>query len=147
MKQYESLRKKYKLPSWKWVQKNFYFIPDETPLIMQIEKRITEKLQELIDMLEPLIIVNENYINFIERKILTKKKREKLFEVYKKLKFLVFEHNKLSISYNEKEQIEWIKTVESIWEYIRTEMEDAFDILSKGWKNYKKKEVKTDYYG
>ncbi len=147
MKQYEKLRKKYGLPSWKWVERNFYFVPDNTPLVMQIEKRMTEKLQELLELIEPLIIVNENYINFLERKMLTKSKKKNLFEIYKKIKFLIFEHNKLSLSYTEKDQAEWIKTVETIWEDIRPELEDVFNILSKGWKQYKKKEIRTDYYG
>lgn len=147
-KEYAKLRKKYgKLPSWNWIEKNFYFKPEEGPIIEQLKRCMFEKMEAIAEDMESLISVGENIESFFERRMLTQQEREKLFETYKILKSLIWSCNRISIECNERQHAEWITSAREQWEKLKPEIAKFCEKLSEGWKNYKKQEAETSYHG
>ncbi len=147
-KEYSKLRKKYKkLPSWEWVEKNFFFKPEEGPILAEVKHNIFEKLENIAENLESLISVGENIESFFERRMLTQQERDELFGVYKNLKSLLWACNKISIEYNEKQVADWIVSAKESWEKLKPDIIKFCGKLSTGWKTYKKSEAETNYHG
>lgn len=148
MKEYEKLRKKYNLPNWNWIENNFPLkVEEDIPILLQIRKSISEKLYNILNIIEPIIAVTESYKSFIERNMVSKKERENIFEVYKQLQSLLWTSDKISIDYKEKECASWIKEVKNSWEKLKPELISVCEKLSKEWKVYKREETKTAYHG
>ncbi len=147
-KEYARLRKKYrKLPSWEWVEKNFFFKPEGGPILAEVKHNIFEKLESVAEDLESLISVGETIESYYERRMLNQQEREKLFGVYKNLKSLLWSCNKISIEYNEKQVADWIVSAKESWERMKPEIAKFCEKLSLGWKTYKKPENETNYHG
>lgn len=147
-KEYAKLRKKYrKLPSWEWVGKNFCFKPDDGPMLAQIKCNMFEKFESIAEDMESIISVGESLESFYERKMLTPQERDKMFEVYKALKSMIWSCNRVSIECNERQQAEWIVSTKESWEKIKPEIAKFCDKLAQGWKTYKKPEADTSYHG
>ncbi len=147
-KEYEKLRKRYKkLPSWDWVEKNFFFKPEEGLMLVQIKRNIFEKFESIAEDMESLLSVGESLESFYERKMLTMQEREKLFEVYKTIKSLLWSCNKISIEYSEKQHADWIVSAKTSWEKIKPDISKFCEKLSEGWKTYQKPETDTSYHG
>lgn len=147
-KEYAKLRKKYKkLPNWGWVEKNFFFKPEEGPILEQIKRSMFEKLEAIAEDMESLISVGENIESFFERRMLTQQERERLFETYKALKSMIWSCNRVSIECNERQQADWIISTKEQWEKLKPDIIKFCDKLSTGWKTYKKPEADTSYHG
>ncbi|MFZ3076881.1 MAG: hypothetical protein WA139_00315 [Candidatus Aenigmatarchaeota archaeon] len=147
-KEYAKLRKKYKkLPSWDWVEKNFFFKPEEGPMLVQIKRNMFEKFESVCEDMESLLSVGENLESFYERKMLNQQERDKLFELYKIIKSLLWSCNKISIDYNEKQHADWIVSAKDSWDRMKPGIAKFCEKLSEGWKTYKKPETDTSYHG
>ncbi|TRZ54673.1 hypothetical protein D4Q76_01890 [archaeon] len=147
-KEYVKLMKKYKkLPSWSWVEKNFFFKPEEAPILEQIKRSMFEKFESVCEDMESLLSVGENLESFYERKMLTPQERDGLFEVYKKIKSVLWACNKISIDYSEKQHADWIVSTKEQWEKLKPDIAKFCEKLSEGWKTYKKPETDTSYHG
>lgn len=147
-KEYTKLRKKYrKLPAWDWVEKNFFFKPEEGLILVQIKRAIFEKFENIAEDMEPILAVGESLESFYERKMLAQKERDKLFEIYKNLQFFLWSCNKISVEYDEKEHANWIISAKKSWEKIKPEIAKFCEKLANGWKTYQKPEAETGYHG
>lgn len=147
-KEYAKLRKKYrKLPSWDCVERNFFFKPEDGPILAQVKRCMFEKFESIAEDMESLLSVGESFESFYERKILAQDEREKLFEVYKILQSLIWSCNRISIEYSEKQHAEWVSSAKESWEKLKPEISRFCEKLADGWKNYKKTEAETSYRG
>ncbi len=147
-KEYESLRKKYKLPEWKWAEKNFIFkIEPDVPILVQLRRSIADRLDNLLNILEPIITPAESYASFLERKMLSLQEREEAFELFKRLQSFLWTSDRISLEYDEREYAEWIMSVKDFWEQIKEDLRKLFKKLSIGWKEFKKPEAETAYHG
>jgi len=141
-KEYENLRKKYKLPEWKWIK-----IEPDIPILVQVRRAMADKLDNLAELLEPLIASSESYRSFLERKMLSQQEKEKIFEIFKQLQSLLWSSDKISFEYDEKEYAEWIIDMKNFWEKIKSELTKLCEKISLGLKEYKKTETETTYHG
>ncbi len=147
-KEYEGLRKKYRLPEWKWVEKNFIFkVEPEIPVLIQLRRAMADRFDNLLDILEPIITPAESYASFLERKMLSVQEREEAFEMHKQLQSFLWTSNRISLEYDEREYAEWITSVKDFWEQIKEDLRKLFKKLSVGWKEFKKTESETAYHG
>jgi hypothetical protein len=148
MKAYDKLRKKYrKLPSWKWIEKNFEVKRDASEnILIEIRKAVIEKFEGICDTIESLL-TGETLYAFVERSFISSRKRDEIFETLKKLQALIKEGKKISLEFDEKEHADWISRVKISWEEMKPFLRELFDTLSKGWENYKGRKKETSYYG
>ena len=148
-REYVKLRSRYKkLPDWAWLRKNFTVkIEEDGPVIEQVRSTMADKLESVGSKIEPLISGAENFCCYFERRMLSMKEKEKMFELYKNIQFLLWKSNSLGISFSEKECAEWIAEARKFWDSNRPFIIEIFEKLSTGWKTYKKSEVSTAYHG
>lgn len=147
-KEYENLRKKYRLPEWKWIEKNFIFkIEHDIPILVQVRRAMADKLNNSSELIDPLVASSESYRAFLERKMLSQQEKGMIFEIYKRLQSLLWGSDKISLEYEEREYAEWIINVKDFWEKIKTDLAKLCKKLSLGWKEYKKTEAETVYHG
>ncbi len=146
--EYEKLRKKYKnLPQWAWMQKSFPFAEEDGPVLLQLRKAISDKLEEVASQIEPIISGGEDYRSYFERRMLSAQEKEELFNLYKKLRSFTWELTKLSLQYSESDYCKFLESLKSRWEDIRVGLEKFSERLSEGWKEYKKESESTAYHG
>ena len=148
-KEWEKLRKKHKkLPDWKWISHNFYVKTDEGELLKSVQLAIVEKFDTIAhSSLEPIISGGENYSSYFERRMLTEAEREHLFDIYRQLRALLWESNKIAVDFSEKDFAEWLSTVRLKWDVLRPKLAKVFDKLATSWEKYKKPTEETAYHG
>ena len=89
----------------------------------------------------------ESYEVWIKKRMFTKQEKDKLFEVYKDLKFLIWNSNKLEMEYSEKDFVNWIIDVVKFWDSNKHKIKDLCEKTGRGWKEYKLSSVRTKYHG
>lgn len=147
-KDYAKLKNKNKnLPEWKWIENNFRPEFEEGNFLEQLREEITGKIGETKNMIEPLIAGSENYCCWFERKFLSAKDKEDLFNIYKDLLSLIWFSNKINVNFSEKNHAEWLSEVRKIWEKWKDRISSIFDKISVNWKDYKKPVEETTYHG
>ena len=96
MKQeYQKLAKKYKLPSFDSLNKEFEISDIETVdfLLREIRRKINERFENYIKVLEPILQPEANVCDMHECKALNEDEKKRVYELYRKLMYL----NKFSI--------------------------------------------------
>lgn len=150
-KQYEPLKKKYKLPEFSELNKEFEIEKiqeKETDfLLREIRRAISEKMAAFLKLFElflnpqaaPLFILTS-------LKNLTLKEKEMIENIYKELVKLEIISINLDIEYNEKEEVKFIIEAMKKWKEIKLFAKEIVDFLIKFQnKNTEKKE--KSYFG
>jgi hypothetical protein len=103
---YEELRKKFPiLPEYEEINKEFEIETIEKPSIQEIRKKIGEKLEFCLEILEKILNPEPgSIIDLYECKILTEKEKKTCFEIFKKTAYLYRELIETEISTNKEEQ-------------------------------------------
>ncbi|MFQ6009715.1 MAG: hypothetical protein ACE5J7_01190 [Candidatus Aenigmatarchaeota archaeon] len=148
-REYSRLKKKYKkLPDWAWLRKNFTVkIEEDGAAIEQVKNTMVEKLESVNGKIEPILSGAENFCCYFERRMLARKQKEKMFELYKKIQSLLWRSSAINVSPSEKECVEWVIDAKEFWETNKRFFVDTFHSISKGWKAHKEAEVETAYHG
>jgi len=148
-KQWKLYKKKYKsLPDWKWIDKTFGSIPDEDSKILEeVKKIMVEKLKEIKDLLEPFLSGSTDFTYWFERKMVTKKDIDNMFDIYKKIMVILWESRHASISNDEKELAAFISKIAKDWDSLTKYPMRLSIKLADGWKKYKKEEEVPIYHG
>ncbi len=124
-------------------------LEDEEEILEQIRQELSDKLFAFSEkIIEPIIVGGESYASLFEQEMLSRKEREELFKLYKKIQVLKWENNFISITQDEKKTAEWIKKT---WELWNTELESQLsgicEKIAENWKELKPKKENTVYYG
>ncbi|MEM5804619.1 MAG: hypothetical protein QXU82_02100 [Candidatus Aenigmatarchaeota archaeon] len=148
-KEYEKLKRKYKsLPPWDWLRKNFDVkIEEDGPVISQVKNCIAEKFESILAKIEPIISGAENFCCYYERRMLSQKQKDDIFELYKKMQSLIWKANAITVNFSEKDAADWVSDVKDFWEENRAVLVDSFTTISEGWTSKKRTEVETMYHG
>lgn len=150
-KEYASLEKKYKLPDFEAMNKEFQIEranEHETDfLLREVRKIVAEKIFGYLRMVEALLNPsNAQMFVFSMVKAMGTKERKSLEEVYKELAKGEVEVIKLDLEYSEKDEAEFIKKSFSTWNKTKKEILQVVEAVEKNWKN--KSEGKTrGYFG
>jgi len=148
-KEYEALKKKYKLPEFEQLDKNFEIscIEHAKLLHVNIRKRIVEKIETFCDVLENLIHPNTDITSMYEDKFFSDKEKEKMFDLYKKLMVFARKALQLSIEADEKEDAEFIRDISTEWRGIKEEFHKITNKLKESWEKEIESESKMEYLG
>lgn len=116
-----------------------------------LEKMRTEMSDKFFDftenIIEPILSSNNNLCCMFERNMLDEKDTEEIFEIYKKIQSLKWEHNLLLLKKNENKTAEWIKKTWELWDReIQGKLVDICEKFSSGWKKTKITEEETSYH-
>jgi hypothetical protein len=148
---YEKLRKKYNLPSFKQMNEDFEIekiSQHETEcLLREVRKIIMEKVIIYLRFVEMLLNPsNAPMFFFALVKGMTASDKRLLESLYEKIGRFEIGVIPLDCKYNEKQEAEFIKQITSEWPSISEDMIELSGILKKNWNQTSKKDEKG-YFG
>lgn len=147
-KEYTKLEKKYKLPKFGDLNRDFEVdkLEKNTDLLLRaIRKLMMEKIVNSMSFLEMLVNpVNapRMYIPYI--RTMTAEDKKTINKIYVELAGLTLSSLELEIESNEKNEAELIKKAFDVWQSTKTEFRTIIDDIKKP-RNFEKKE--RSYFG
>ena len=147
---YKKLQKKYNLPNYRELNKNFEldYIDDPFFLLRSIRKRIHEKIVFFARIFEKIMFPNQAVvIEMYEAKFFTEKEKEDLSKVYEELLSLDRKALSLNISSTDAKEADYIKDTFKIWPKLSKKTMFIIDKLDKSWKHGKSDLTKNHYFG
>jgi len=149
IKEYEQLRRKYKLPPFKQLDEEFELrkIDDDGFLIREIMRQMCRKLRWYASILEPILNPHPDSLHaLIETKILENENRKSYFELYRKIWALVYEGMLIEFK-SEREIATFIKKVWREFPKLNEEMYKVMSKIVRGWRHFEEKEYLNGYLG
>lgn len=147
---YGKLQKKYTLPSYKELNKNFEldYIEDPFFLLRTIRRRIHEKIVFFAKISEKILFPNQTLmIEMYESKFFSDKEKEEILELYEKLLELDRKALLLNISSTDAKEAEYIKIVYKKLPVIIKKISFIIEKTDKSWKERKSDLSKNHYFG
>jgi len=146
-KDYEKLKSKYSLPSFKELNEEFDIekaAEHETECLMrEARKLVMEKVVVYLRFIETLLNPsNAPMFFFALVKGLTASDKKLLEKLYDKLGSFEIESIELDCNYNEKNEAEFIKIIFVEWKDIKDEMLKLTEILKRNWNQKSEKDEK-----
>lgn len=137
---YKKIQGKYNLPSFEEMNKDFYIekiAEVETDLLIrEVRKFVADRVFSYLRYIESLLNpVNVPMFVFSITKTLGVKEREKLMEMYKKLSKNEAILMKVDVDFSEEKEAEFIKQSYKLWQEIKREFLDIFNIIESNWDN------------
>ncbi len=136
-KQYNELRKKYKLPEFKEIDLAFEISDlEETNFLLRgIIRRIAERLDFYTTMLEETLQPDTAKLYAMhESRIFEENEKKEMFEFYKKLMILNRHSVEVSLENNGKEEASFINDFMNEWEKIKSELLFYVRRIKDSWK-------------
>ncbi|MBC8500710.1 MAG: hypothetical protein ISS25_00435 [Nanoarchaeota archaeon] len=148
-KEYNQLRKKYKLPRWKELDKGFQISTIESKkfLLKEIAKKINEKIEFFSSLLEEIFNPETKLSSLHESNTFNDEEKKEVLKIYRKLYFYYRKNSYLEISYDEKETAEYIKEFFDAWQTIKPELKKIITKIKDSWNSDKKTNLELSYFG
>lgn len=139
-KQYEEIKKKYNLPSFDDLNKEFGIErvqEQETEyLLREIRKYVADKLQGYGRFAEGVLHpVNGTILVFSFIKAMTSEEKEKLSNIYKKIARLEIDLLGIEADYSEEKEAQFVKEGYEIWQEIKKEFLEILEVVKSNWDN------------
>jgi len=149
---YEKLRKKYQLPAFEDLIREFPVKLENPDLVLyDIIEKICDDMCDRTQTLEPIIFAGSSGDpSILYETNMLKDKRDKTFELFKKLMSIRWEGEKAKNIANEYKMAEFIKTVHDEWvNKLKKTFVEICELFEKKWKEAKLRESPTDlmYHG
>lgn len=145
---YKEIAKKYNLPSYEALDKEFDFSGmEETPFVLrEIRKKILEKLNYIKEILEDTLQPEASLSAIIECKYFTDKQKEKLYSTYRQI-MQIMRHGLMVVALEDEEKdAQFIKETYKEWQTLKKEIADLAKVLQTCWIQ-EEKEEKDKYLG
>lgn len=148
-KSYNSLTKKYKLPSFEEIDNDFeiHKIDKESEtLLRSIRKQMMEKIVNSVGFVEMLLSgMNAPRMYFSYMKVMSQEDRKGLENIYKEFSELIIFSLELEVEYNEQSEAELIKKIMETWQDARGDFKKVLQNILKPNNSQIKKE--RSYFG
>jgi hypothetical protein len=151
-KRYEILRRKYQLPVFEDLVREFSIKLDNPDLIFNdIIEKVCDDISHRTQTLESIIFPGSsgNPSTLYETNML-KNKRDEAFGLYKELMSILWEGEKVKSIAKEKEMADFVKTIHDEWKNkLKKKFVEICELFEKKWKGVKLKETSTElmYHG
>jgi len=148
-KKYEELKKKYSLPDFEELNKEFEIltIEHEDFLLREIRKNIISKITSVCESFENLLTPDNTVVSIYEYKAFNDAEREEIFKLYKRLKVLEKLSLELSLNHDEKKDAEFINEFFSSWESIKNKIIKIIRKMRDFWEKESTKKDNEEYFG
>lgn len=148
-KRYQSLAKRYKLPSFDSINDEFEIstIEEKAFLLREIRRKMTERIELYTKILNGLLQPEAVLSDMYECRIFTDEEKEGIFDVYKRLMFL----NRLSIDTaideDDKRTSKFINDVWKEWPKLKKKFSGFVKKMKDGWLKETKIKEELRYLG
>jgi len=131
---YDSFEKKYSLPDFEFMQKEFDIVDFESKFVL---KEIREKLKDKFDysskVIETLFQPEGDFSSFLETKRFENGVKDEYFTAYKRLRFLVREAQTLYFKNDDSLDSDYIKNSLKSWEELKPVLIDLMEKFKSCW--------------
>ena len=150
-KRYKVIQSKYKLPGFAYLNENFEIeklAENETDfLLREIREIILEKAVAYLRFIEMLLNPSSAPIFFFSLvKGLSGDDKKVIERIYEKLIEFEIIGMELSNEYSEKNEAEFIRSIDKRWDAVKSEMSILTSSIKSSW-NVKKEKSGKDYFG
>ncbi len=135
---YEKLRKRHNLPSFKELNEDFQIekaAETETEiLVREVRRFVGDKLMNYMRFIESLLNpVNVPMFVFSIIKLIDAEEKKRLSEIYKKLMKKEVKFIELDLEFNEEKEAQFIKDSYEFWQEMKKDMLKVMDKINKRW--------------
>lgn len=123
-------------------EKNFF---EKLGIKKDKEKELWNRIEEIMKRIENYIYPDSNPGEMMEAETIEKEKKEKLWELYKKLQQIKNIYLKYSLFNDKKAKKEFIKEAIEIWPRLEKTLKHIFECLEKKWVEEKKDYRREEY--
>jgi len=116
-------------------------------LLKRIRLRIAEHIEEFAKFIEEKITPDNNIRNIFEYKAFDEKKKDELFDIYKKLMFLLRWSTELDLLLDEEKDAEFIKDVTDKWPSLKDKLHKLLTLVKDSWKKENNIKEHVGYMG
>jgi len=151
-KEYSVLQRKYGLPSFEEMNKDFYIekiAENETELLLrEIRRMVGDRLANYMRFLESLLNpTNVPMFVFSIVKFIGQEEKKKMSEAYKKLIKNEIGFLERDLEFNEAKEAQFIKDSFVLWQEIKRELSGIFERMEKSWKPNADSTESKGYFG
>jgi len=151
-KNYETLRKKYQLPTFEELLREFPVKLENPDLILHdIVEKICDDVGDCAQTLEPIIFTGSSPDpSTLYESNMLKDKKDEAFEIFKELMSIRWKGEKVKINGKGNEMADFIKTVhKKLTDDLKKDLVEICELFEKKWKDAKLRESSTDlmYHG
>lgn len=144
---YDSFKKKYSLPEFEFMQKEFDIVDFDTKFVL---KEIREKLKDKFDysskIIETLFQPEGDFSSFLETKRFENGVKDEYFVAYKRLRFLVREAQTLYFRNDDSLDSEYIRDSLKSWTELKPVLIDLMEKFKSCWTDEGSKDD-VKYFG
>lgn len=148
-RQYEELRKKYDLPEYDVLAKNFEIdsISKDDNIIREILKKVFDKIDFYTRTMESLIQPDVGYSCMKEASGLNSADMSNVNKLYIQGMYIIRKFSEFGVEYNEKEAANFLKEIIVEWESIKPELKRILNKLKMIWKKQHTSKQDRGYLG
>ena len=149
-KEYEVLKKRYNLPSFKDLDREFDIaeIEHDGFLLRRIRGRIYDKVDFFIKILENILYPNSaNMASLYESKFFSEYDMDECTNILKRLMFIDRSYILLDIEEDEGKDADFIKDVFKEWQSLKNDLLKFLKIMKDSWKKEEKMPGEKEYFG
>ena len=123
-KQYETLRKKHKLPTFDELDLEFRISQIEADgfLLESIREKMAERISHVRGVVEEVLQPDTNLADLYESRVFSEEEKKRLFELYKKLMVADRRALELSILNDEQQDASFIKSFYEEWKRLKPQL-------------------------
>jgi len=151
--EYEILRKKYNLPSYKELDEEYELLYFQSVLEIKyplrfIRRRIIDKVNGFIHFFQNILHpINSNLISLEESSFLTEEEKQGVVHLVKNLLILERESLLLDIDHQEKKDAEFIQRAHKQWLGYKHNVLEYISKIKEGWKKETRTNPDNHYFG
>ena len=148
-KKYEEFRKKYNLPEYKEINREFEIstIEKDDFLLVEVRKKMDEKIELFIKIIDRVLQPDTYLADMREQRMFNDTEKKDIFEVYKDIQVMHKQALLLLIAEDEKKNAEYINTVWKSWKKIKEAMIKTVEKMRDSWKEDISFDQETNYLG
>ncbi len=148
-KKFEELRKKYGLPRFDELAKEFEIdsIEKKDFLLRNIRKKVHSKIIAFCELMEEVLQPEANISAIYESGVFNEEEKQKVFDLYKKFMALNREGTEAALKNSEEAGSEYIKKVYKELIGIKAELLPIITKIKEAWQQETSDEEKLGYFG
>ena len=137
--EYKKIQKKFKLPSFEELNKDFYIEKieiDETDyLVREIKKSIGDKYFNYLRFIENILNPTSGSMFVLSMvKSISPENRSKLVEIYKRMSKAELDFIQRDLEFSEQKDAEYVKEFFNLWQQVKKELLEIVNSVEARWE-------------
>ncbi len=146
-KEYDELKKLYRLPEFAAVEKDFTISEIEGHGIANIREKIADKIKTVTEIIECIMQPDTSLSMFFESRVFDEAGKREVFELYKSLMSIIRTSNMLFVMNEEQRDAEFVTATLREWQQLKPRILAVLTLLRQSWTMPPDSKDKLPYFG